>query len=116
MNRHGAIERNKHGGDFFDSDGSEIKEEQGITGRAQDEAKVRKAVPQVTCAGADARVWITSAHSPNRCGLLACESCKQVGRLGLFTHKTVHALQAFALNSTVIFFLSVCRSTMLHTL
>lgn len=31
---------------------------------------MRKTVLHVTCAGADARVWITSARSPNRCGLL----------------------------------------------
>lgn len=56
---------------------------------------MRKTVQHVTCAGADARVWITLAHSSNRCGLLVCEACKQVVRLDLFTHKTPHIEKEF---------------------
>lgn len=59
MNRHG--EKYKCGGYFFYNDRSDKKRGKVFAGRAKDEAKVRKAVPRVTCAGADARVWITSA-------------------------------------------------------
>lgn len=73
----------------FYNDGRDKKEEKGYTGRAQDEAKVRKTLPQVTCAWADARVWFPSPRSPNRCRLLSCEGCKQVVGL-VHTKSTLH--------------------------
>lgn len=56
------------------------REEKGVRGRAKDVAKVRKAMPQITCALTDVRVWIMSPQSPNRCGLMVYEERRQEGR------------------------------------
>lgn len=70
---------------------------------------MRKTVLHVTCAGADARVWITSARSPNRCGLLP-KKCVNRWEGWMCSHihkkKKRHTLHEFAPNY-VLGFLSV---------
>lgn len=76
---------------------------------------MRKTVPHVTCAGADARVWITSARSPNRCGLLPKKCVNRwEGWMCSHIHKKKKDTHCMNLHRIMCLVSSAC--TVFHTL